>query len=180
MARTNMIILSKNIKIDKKNVGRLTTANLLTKMRSQNYFLYESNNLSIIEGNKINCNCTLAQGKQANYIAFKNPDYYNKTFFGWVKNATYISDGTTEIEFEIDSWSTFYEDIIFKQCFVKREHVNDDTIGLHTLDENLDLGEMVTESVRVQDMSSQCYVGILSNYKPRHRWKLYIFRNEHV
>lgn len=167
MSRTNMIILSKNIKIDKKNVGRLTTANLLTKMRSQNYFLYESNNLSIIEGNKINCNCTLAQGKQANYIAFKNPDYYNKTFFGWVKNATYISDGTTEIEFEIDSWSTFYEELTFKSCFVKREHVNDDTIGLHTLNENLEVGKIKTEHIWLENLSSSCYIAVLSNYLPR-------------
>ena len=72
---------------------------------------------------------------QANYIAFQNPNYSNKWFFAFITDVIYRGDKNTEIRFKVDSWSTWFGKLTTKPCYIVREHVNDDTIGLHTIDE---------------------------------------------
>ena len=44
-----------------------------------------------------------------------------------------------------DLWFVWF-DITFKQCFVEREHVNDDTFGKHTVPEGLEYGEYIVNT----------------------------------
>ena len=166
MAKNSLVILAKNIKIDKKNVTRLTGLELLSYMRSNSHLIYENNNFSFIQDGTIQVPTSYENCIKSNYIAFSNPRYSGKVFFAWIKKVTYLNDGNTEIEYEVDSWSTWYFHLDFKTCFVNREHVSDDTIGKHTIQENIDVGKIYAESVRVQDMSSQPYVAVLTNYMP--------------
>lgn len=76
-----------------------------------------------------------------NYVSYKNEAYANKTFFAYVKNMRYINDGMTEIEIETDVFQSWQFDIIYRKCFTEREHVNNDTYGLHTVPENIETGE---------------------------------------
>ena len=55
----------------------------------------------------------------------------------------YVNENCTRVYIETDVWQTYQFDIEFKRCFVEREHVNDDTVGLHTLPENVELGEYI-------------------------------------
>ena len=166
MEKNSRIILAKNIKIDKNNVTRLSNADLLSVLRDNSHLMYEGTDFEFIKNNKISLPCSYQTALSSNYIYFNNRNYYNKGFFAWITNVEYINDGCTEITYEIDTWSTWYDSLQFLRCFVNREMVTDDTIGEHTIPEDLDTGEMIAESVRVQDMSSQCYIAILSNYKP--------------
>ena len=43
----------------------------------------------------------------------------------------------TEITIETDVFQTWQFNINYKKMFVEREHVNDDTVGLHTVPENV-------------------------------------------
>lgn len=168
MAINSNLILAKNIKIDKKNVCRYSGTDLLTLMRNQSHLIYEGSDYSFIQENRIYVSASYENCLYANYLAFCNPRYSNKYFFAWITNIIYTNDGTCEIEYEIDSWSTWYSHLTFNPCFVKREHVNDDTIGKHTIDENLDVGEIICDDIfRSQDMSSYGYIGIFTNYIPR-------------
>ena len=45
-----------------------------------------------------------------------------------------------------DVFHTWQCDITYNQCFVEREHVNDDTVGLHTVPENVETGEYICNS----------------------------------
>ena len=45
------------------------------------------------------------------------------------------SEGLTRIYFQIDSWQTFMFNVQVKECFVEREHVNNDAIGENLIDE---------------------------------------------
>lgn len=166
MAINSNLILAKNIKIDKKNVCRYVGTDLLVLMRNQNHLIYEGSSYSFIQKNRIYVSASYEDCLYANYLAFCNPRYSDKYFFAWITKVIYTNDGTCEIEYEIDSWSTWYAHLTFKPCFVIREHVNDDTIGKHTLDENLNVGKVYAESIRVQDWSNYAYVGVLSNYIP--------------
>jgi hypothetical protein len=78
-----------------------------------------------------------------NYIMFQNPDFENKWFYAFVTSIEYVNNVTTQINFEIDVMQTWLPTISINKCFVEREHVADDTIGLHTVDEGLPVGDMV-------------------------------------
>lgn len=103
----------------------------------------------------------IAQIFDANYICIENTAFENKRFFCFVTAVNYINNSTTEIEFEIDYWQTYIHDVEFGQCFVEREHVVDDEIGKHTLDEGLEFGELVCESQeKLTHFSESVYFGI--------------------
>ena len=143
------IILVKNIKMDKQytNVLSYTESDMLSLCRSQEHLVAEANDYSFLRPTgTIMAGFTYSQCLQANYIAFQNPDYDNKWFFAWIDDVIYKGDNNTEITFTIDAWSTWYDYWNTKVCFIKRQHVNNDTIGLHTVPENLDVGEVIEES----------------------------------
>ena len=84
--------------------------------------------------------------RNCNYIMYQNTAYSNKWFYGFIKKMVYISDGLTDVQFEIDPIQTFMFDVTVRPCFVEREHTNDDTVGANTLPENVELGEYVKNS----------------------------------
>ena len=74
-----------------------------------------------------------------------------------------------QIYYTIDSWTTWWEKWSVKPCFVVREHVNDDTFGLHTVDEGLDVGEVIctnTENALSWTLG-YFYVAIATTHDPR-------------
>lgn len=79
-----------------------------------------------------------------NYVMYRNDAYSDKWFYAFITDMQYISDNMTLITIKTDVWQTWGFDLTFKPCQVMREHTNDDTIGRHTLPENLELGDLVT------------------------------------
>lgn len=148
--RNSKIILAKNIKLDRnyKNVLNYTETQMLNLLNSSGHLVGTSNFNSFIRQNKnsIPTNFSYNDSLQANYIAFQNPDYSNKWFFAWIDEIVYKNDANIEIYYTIDAWSTWFNNLSLSNCFIVREHVSDDTIGLHTVPENLDVGEVVEES----------------------------------
>lgn len=165
------IILVKNISIDKEytNVLSYSENDMLSLCRSQNHYIAEANDYSFIRQTRsILAGFTYAQCLQANYIAFQNPDYSNKWFFAWIDDVIYKGDRNTEITFTIDAWSTWFDYWTRKTCFINRQHVNNDAIGLHTVPENLDIGDVIQESV-TEDASYGndfgYYIAVSSSYQ---------------
>lgn len=74
------------------------------------------------------------------YLMFQNSNFGSKWFYAFITDMKYVNDEVTEITFEIDVMQTWYFDLDIKNCYIEREHVSDDTIGKHTVDENLDIG----------------------------------------
>lgn len=152
-AEKSKIILSKNIKLDKSynNVLDYTTEQMLTMCR-ENIVTSAENYSFIRHQNTIHTNFIYNECLQANYIAFQNPDYSNKWFFAFIDDVVYVSDKNTELHYTLDVWSTFFEDWQVNKCIVEREHVADDTVGLHTLNENLNVEEVIQEKY-IEDLS---------------------------
>jgi len=151
------IILAKGIKMDREYVNVLSynSTQLLALLNSNEHYVNSSITFAFIGGkntNIISCPFSYNECLMSNYIAFQNPNYSNKWFFAFITNVIYKSDGMTQIEFEIDAWSTWFEDWIKKPCYVLREHVNDDTIGANTVKENLDIGDVIEED-KFEDLS---------------------------
>ena len=78
-----------------------------------------------------------------NYVMYRNENYSNKWFYAFITDMEYMNDNCTAVTIKTDVWQTWQFDLTFKKCFVEREHVNDDTVGLHTVPENLEYGEYI-------------------------------------
>ena len=79
-----------------------------------------------------------------NYLFYKNIGFTNKWYFCFITNMEYVNENCTRITFETDCYQTWLFQIEYKESFVEREHVNDDTIGLHTVPENLETGDYIS------------------------------------
>lgn len=84
---------------------------------------------------------------QYNYCMYQNDKWSKKWFYAFVKEVIFDNPGMCFIKLETDVWQTWMFDITFKSCFVEREHVNDDTIGKHTIPENLETGDFIVNSL---------------------------------
>ena len=142
------VILAKNIKLDKayKNILTYTESAMVDLVT--NNAIYSNNTYQYIKpgDNNIIVDANYNTSQKANYIAFQNPDYSNKWFFGFIDSIEYNAENSTKIHYIIDVHSTWYDYWTRKSCFVIREHVNNDTIGLNTIPENIDSGEPIEES----------------------------------
>lgn len=81
-----------------------------------------------------------------NYLIYRNTAFGDKWFYAFITRMEFASPNSTHIYFKTDVWQTWQFDINIRKCFVEREHVNNDTIGLHTLPENLECGEYLCNS----------------------------------
>lgn len=82
-----------------------------------------------------------------NYLFYRNQGFSSKWYYCFITNMEYVNENCTSISFETDCWQTYQFNLTYKQCFVEREHVNDDTIGSNTLPENLELGEYICNKI---------------------------------
>ena len=88
---------------------------------------------------------------QYNYCMYKNTHYSSKWFYAFVTDVKYVNDGMSEVTIETDTFQSWQFDIIYMNSFIEREHVSDDTVGKHTIPENLELGEYVVNNWNEND-----------------------------
>lgn len=101
-----------------------------------------------------------------NYVMYRNTDYSIKWYYAFITKIEFISDGKTNIHIDTDVIQTWLFDYTVKTSFVEREHVNDDTIGLHTVPENLETGEYVVNGMNKNNalLSSSIIIGTTINF----------------
>lgn len=92
---------------------------------SNNTYTYVRLNNSI----RVDINAELLYG--INYCMYQNANYGNKWFYSFVTQVNYINENCTELVLELDVLETFWFELNLKECYVKREHVADDTYGKH-------------------------------------------------
>lgn len=77
----------------------------------------------------------------SNYVMYQNANFGTKWFYAFIIKMEYISEEVTEIFIETDVFQTWRSETALMRSFVVREHVDDDTIGLHLIDEQLEYGD---------------------------------------
>lgn len=139
------IIICKNIKLDKSYKDVLNYTEQQMVILCQANAVASANNYSFIRGERgyIKTSFSYNDALKCNYMAFQNPDYSNKWFFAFIDDVIYDNDGTARIRYTIDEFSTWFDYWNAEACFVEREHVSDDTFGLHTIDEGLSFGDYI-------------------------------------
>lgn len=102
-----------------------------------------------------------------NYCMYQNEEYTDKWFYAYIKNMRYVNDNVTEITIETDVYQTFMFDVEFKTSFVEREHVADDTVGLHTIPEGLETGEYIINGITsLYSGGNSTYICVASTETP--------------
>lgn len=79
-----------------------------------------------------------------NYCMYQNTHYDSKWFYAFITGIEYKNDGLTEMTLETDTFQTWQFDIVYKQSFIERTHVSNDTVGLHTIPEGIDTGDFIS------------------------------------
>ena len=93
-----------------------------------------------------------------NYVMYQNEGYSDRWFYAFITGMEYVNDNMTYITIKTDVFQTWQFDMVWKRSFVEREHVNSDTIGEHTIGENLELGEYIVESSATNSTDEACYI----------------------
>lgn len=147
----NIYICKTPLQSDYKN--QLTFANA---QKQQEYFNsvinYTFSNYTYIKKDStIKVNESIDNLINCNYLFYRNNGFTDKIYYCFITDMEYINENCTLIRFETDVFQTWYFQINYKQCFVDREHVNDDTVGLHTVPENLETGEYIVNEKNYYD-----------------------------
>ena len=141
--QTDVILLKVPLEID--NTNQLTFGNAATQF---NYF----NSLPKIsfdnftyqrKDNTLRIPALMDDIIQYNYVMYRNEGFSNKWFYAYIDKMEYLNDNVTAVSITTDVWQTWQFDLTYKPTFVEREHVNNDTVGLHTIPENLETGDII-------------------------------------
>lgn len=169
---TGKIRICKNINVDKNyvNVLNYSENEMINLCESQEHLVASANDYSFIRNRgTISTAFKYDDVLKSNYIAFQNKDYSNKWFFAWIDEVNFIGENNTEIKYTVDAWSTWYSYWNPKACYVLREHVNDDTVGLNTIPEDLNVGQIVADwEQTINDIGAEStfWFVIACNYNP--------------
>lgn len=103
------------------------------------------------------------------YCMYKNQSYGDKWFYAFITNIEYLNDYCARISIETDVFQTWFFDTQILPSFVERCHVNDDTIGRHTLPEGLETGEFTINGIEKTNLCSpySCHVMVTSTINPK-------------
>ena len=93
-------------------------------------------------------------------VGFTEEDNSLRTYYCFITNMEYVNENCTAITFETDCFQTWYFDIVYKRCFVEREHVSDDTMGKHTIPEGLETGDYISTKLQPthENLGDTCFV----------------------
>lgn len=102
-----------------------------------------------------------------NYCRFINPQAGNFFRYAFIDEIEYVAPETSRLHIRVDAFVSNIGNINLGQCFVEREHVSDDTRGLHTLPETIASENMVCNSVLYDlcpDLAGFTKAGFNANY----------------
>ena len=131
-----------------------------SKTNQANYFLSKSNQQNTFTDFtyvKEDGSVKVPRGRDTlyscNYLMFKNKDFTDKWFYGFITKLEYVNPETTKVHFELDVFQTWQFDFEFRTSYVVREHTRrwnpDGSPVINTIDEGLDYGTDY-ETVKVE------------------------------
>lgn len=101
-----------------------------------------------------------------NYCMYKNDSYSDKWFYAFVTDVKYINDGMSEVTIETDVFGTWQFNLNYMNSFIEREHVSDDSVGLHTIPEGLETGEFTNHDDKTKFGIGSCHAVVCTSEDP--------------
>lgn len=147
---TGVIQLFRGINLDNRYMHTIYFANEAaqnTWFSSRVTYNFNNQMKTRHNGNKIKLKIACETIADCTYLRFQNVSN-SKWYYAFIIGVNYISENTTEIIYEIDVMQTwFIQNGSIAPCMVLREHVNNDTFGLHLEDEPIGSTEYECDSV---------------------------------
>ena len=137
------IYFLQNIKLDDGYINTLNWSTLADQeryFRSNTYVFVDALSYIRYADGVIRIKGSMRTFYKCNYMMFQNTSFENKWFYAFIKKVEYVNNSTVEITYDIDVFQTWFAVPRFNDVFVEREHVADDTVGLHTIDEGIPTG----------------------------------------
>lgn len=151
---TDIILLKVPLEIDEKNQLTFASATAqynyfygLTGKKTYNKFTYQRKDGTITLPELVD------DIYSYNYVMYRNQNFSNKWFYAYIVDAKFSSPNSTTVKIKTDVFQSWQFDLTYKPVFVEREHVNDDTVGAHTLPEGLDVGEYINNATTALEPS---------------------------
>lgn len=144
----NIYLCHTPLEADYKNQLTFASANAQATYFASTVVKSFDNNTYIRKDGGIKVDCNIEEIRTCNYMYYRNTGFSNKVYYCFITSMEYLSEDSTLIRFETDCFQTWYFDLVYKPCFVEREHVADDTVGKHTVPEGLETGDMVVNGFR--------------------------------
>lgn len=94
-----------------------------------------------------------------NYMMFLNPDR-SKWWYAFITDIVYVNDGVCKVVFQIDDLQTWMFDYSLTECYVEREHIQNDEVGANILDEPVSTGELKYVSNDILDSGNHPSTGL--------------------
>lgn len=159
-----------NVPLENDYNNQLTFTSLENQLNYFNSKIIKSfeNYTYIKKDNVIKLGVNIDEIIGCNYLFYRNNGFTNKYYFCFITHKEYINENVTAVTIETDVYQSYMFDIQYKASFIEREHVNDDTVGLHTIPEGLETGEYISTNLQPQGLDSQslfdyCYVVAVSD-----------------
>lgn len=109
---------------------------------------------------------TMEQAKTWTYLYFQNGT--GKMYYYFITQIQYKNDNTVELSLELDVLQTYLFDFELLDCFVERQHTETDGIGEHTIEEGLDVGELVDNvAYHCPNLQDKCIL-VLATINPNY------------
>lgn len=142
----NIYLCKTPLESDYKNQLTFTT-----KQNQENYFnskvVKTFNEYTYIKHDStITVGANIDEIFNCNYLFYRNTGFTSKLYYCFITKMEYVNENVTRLYIETDVFQTYQFDIEYNPSFVEREHVNDDTIGIHTIPEGLEMGEYIVNS----------------------------------
>lgn len=140
------------------------------EVQRHNYFyslpgqIFNNQSLCRINANTFRVQAYYEDLLRYNYMVFTNPKsegvMQSREFYAFVDQINYINESTSEIVFTIDYLMTYMFDFKVQPSFVEREHSETDYMFEHHVEEGLETGEYVEQSITKLADFSDCDIGI--------------------
>lgn len=111
-----------------------------------NITLITNNSYQRLNRNYVRVQATMSAMYNVDYMRFNNVNFENKAYYAFVTSINYINNLTVEIEYAVDYLMTWMGTFGFRQCYIERQHVTNDGIGVNIAEEGLPVGNYITEA----------------------------------
>lgn len=114
----------------------------------------------------IQVQATMWEARTWNYLYFRHGS--EKTYYYFINNVEYVNDSTVKLFLELDVLQTYLigDDVLLLDCFVERQHTPTDEPGDHTVDEGLDVGELIDNEIVEFGKLDELAILVLSSVNP--------------
>lgn len=143
-------LIKNPLKLDSNNEMMFPTATAqynyftsLTKLEFDNLTYVRKDDVLRIPTDETGVGVTYEKLLQYNFCMYQNTHFGSKWFYAFIDDIKWINPSLTEVHLKTAYYQTWQFDLVFADSFIEREHVNDDTIGKHTIPEGVETGEYI-------------------------------------